>query len=95
MSCEHLTFEAAVDVHRIEDEPGKVGAFMADVRVRCSACQQQFQFLGLDQGLSIGGAAVSYDRTEAHLTISPDGLPPTSKGVRGFGIKRTGGGQTS
>jgi hypothetical protein len=88
--CAHQDFEAVVDVHRLEDEPGKVRAFLADVRIRCAQCGRQFQFLGLDQGLDIGGAAVSFDRTEAHLTISPDGLPP-GKGVRGFSIKHSGG----
>lgn len=88
MSCEHEQFEAAVDVHRLLDDRDKtkVGAFLADVRVRCAQCGQKFQFLGLPQGLDIGGAACSYSREEAHLTISPDGLPP-SGGVRGFSIK--------
>lgn len=89
-ACEHRDFEAEVTVQRLEDAPGKVGAYLADVRVRCAACKQQFQFLGLPQGLDIGGAACSFDRTEAHLTISPDGLPPTS-GARGFTIKSDGG----
>lgn len=90
MDCAHLQFEASVAVHRLEDSPGKVRAYMADVRIACAACGQAFQFLGLEQGLDIGGAACSYDRTEAHLTISPDGLPP-SPGVRGFSIKSQGG----
>lgn len=86
MACEHTKFQADCDVHRLQDSPGKVGAYMLDVRVRCGECGQLFQFLGLEQGLDIGGARCSYDRTEAHLTISPDGLPPTT-GVRGFSIK--------
>lgn len=93
MRCEHKNFDARVSVNRLEDGPGKVGAFVADVAVHCIDCGTRFQFLGLDQGLNIGGAAVSYDRTEAHLTISPDGLPPTS-GVRGFSIKSSGGQQS-
>ena len=93
-TCHHPSFSAVVEVHRLQDEPGsEVDAFMAVVRIACSVCGQQFQFqfLGLDRGLDIGGARCGFDRTEAHLTISPDGLPPTPT-VRGFSIRATGGG---
>lgn len=89
--CEHPDFEATVDVHRLkESDAAPVDGFMADVRVRCAACKQPFKFLGLELGLNLQGAACSYDREEARLTISPDGLPSTSP-VVGFKITERSG----
>lgn len=67
MSCIHPTFAAHVDVTRLEDS----GRFAADVRVRCTACNRPFTFLGLRAGLAMDGAAVSVDGQEARLAIAP------------------------
>lgn len=71
--CEHLNFGAAVDVHRLTDEAGKVRSFMADVTIRCADCGRPFQFLGLPAGVDTGGSSMSPDALEARLAIVPEG----------------------
>lgn len=68
--CEHKEFEARVEVNRLED----VKRFVADVSIICRDCRTPFRFVGLPVGISIGGASVSIDATEARLTIAPGGL---------------------
>lgn len=84
--CKHPEFETAVSVARLEDS----GRFMADVSVRCVACQMPFRFIGLPAGLDLNGAAVSADGTEARLAIAPRGevLTVLDEGVTGFTIRR-------
>jgi hypothetical protein len=67
--CQHEDFEAAVDVHRLEDS----GRFQADVRINCKECGLPFRFIGLPAGLDLNGAATSADATEARLSIAPKG----------------------
>lgn len=70
--CEHRDFKAMVAVNRLEDS----GRFMADVTVTCSECDLPFEFLGLEPGLKMNGAAVSIDGTELRIAISPRGAQP-------------------
>ena len=67
MLCQHEHFAASVTVNRLED----VRKFAADVTIRCTDCNTPFRFLGLPAGLRMGGAAVSFDGTEARLAIAP------------------------
>jgi hypothetical protein len=67
MTCKHEAFAANVAVNRLED----TGKFMADVTVKCTQCGMPFRFLGLRPGLSMSGAAVSPDGTEARMAIAP------------------------
>lgn len=71
MACEHLEFEATVNVARLED----IGRFSADVRISCVKCGKPMRFLGLPMGLDRNGAAVSVDGTEARLAIHPVNEP--------------------
>lgn len=71
--CKHMRFDAGVAVNRLED----TGKFNLDVRVSCLECGLPFQFLGLEAGLNLGGAAVSLDGEEARLAIAPKGSVPT------------------
>ena len=66
-ACTHEEFNAEVEVNRLED----IGAFAADVRIRCRQCQRPFQFLGLPGGLAPDQPTVSVDGTEARLPIAP------------------------
>lgn len=72
MSCEHMNFDAAVRVARIEDK----GRFMAEIRITCRDCGIPMQFMGLTPGYSISGAHVSLDGLEANIGIFPDGSQP-------------------
>lgn len=67
MNCEHEEFDAHVEVNRLED----IGAFAADVTIRCRQCQTPFQFLGLPQGIGFTVATCSADSLEARLPIAP------------------------
>lgn len=67
MTCKHMNFEARVAVNRLED----TGRFMAEVTIKCRDCGEPFQFLGLDAGLKMQGASVSFDGLEARLAIHP------------------------
>lgn len=81
--CEHNDFESHVVISRLED----CGRFAADVTIRCKECNVPFKFLGLPWGVSLEGAAVSVDGTEARLAIAPQGEAlPTLSGPMGFGV---------
>jgi hypothetical protein len=81
MICAHEAFEAEVKVGRLEPTEA-TGApkmrFLAEVRVKCSQCQREFQFLGLEPGLDLGGAMVSPDGLEARIAICPQGEEPSA-----------------
>ncbi len=66
--CTHLNFAANVNVARLEDS----GRFMAEVTIHCTDCGEKFQFIGLEPGLNLNGAAVSVDGLEANLAIAPN-----------------------
>lgn len=85
MACKHESFEANVDVNRIED----AGRFMADITIRCADCGTPMRFLGLPLGLDMNSATVSFDGTEARMGIAPAGeaVPPVN-GVEGFSIRK-------
>lgn len=68
--CEHLDFEAEVQVNRIED----VKRFATDVHIRCAYCKKPFRFVGLPGGISIDHPTISFDGLEARLPIAPGGL---------------------
>jgi hypothetical protein len=67
-ACTHLNFFANVNVARLEDS----GRFMAEVTIHCTDCGEKFQFLGLEAGTNLNGAAVSVDGLEARIAIAPN-----------------------
>lgn len=84
--CQHKNFSATVNVSRLEDS----GRFMADIRVHCEECKQQFRFIGLPCGVDLNGASVSIDGTEARLAIAPKGEVVTPlEGIQGFTSRRS------
>lgn len=72
-ACQHMNFNAIVDVIRLED----TGQFMAEIHVECVECKRAFQFLGLEPGIDLQGARVSVDGLEARLAICPQGEKPS------------------
>lgn len=82
--CEHHEFSAQVNVARLED----TGRFVAELRVHCSQCGEEFQFLGLEPGVDLNGARVSIDGLEANLAICPKSSKPSplQRMVTGFSI---------
>lgn len=83
--CKHLNFMAQVNVARLEDS----GRFMAEIAIHCTDCGEKFQFLGLDPGLNLNGAAVSVDGLEAHIAIAPNSqvMSPLQKMTAGIATK--------
>lgn len=75
--CEHLDFEAAVDVGRLTNAEGRIANYTAEVRVHCRKCKRRFQFLGLQPGVDLQGARMSIDGLEARLAICPQGEQPS------------------
>lgn len=78
MACEHMDFSAKVAVNRLTDQAGKVNGYMAEIRISCSQCDRQFQFLGLEPGIDTGGARVSIDGLEANIALCPQGEQPST-----------------
>ena len=76
-ACEHLEFEARVEVGRLtEGEGGKVTSFSADVRITCTDCGKPFLFVGVPFGLSPNQPTVSVDGQELRCPIIPQGTTP-------------------
>lgn len=81
--CKHENFRAQVNVNRLEDS----GNFSADITINCDQCGLPFQFLGLQPGLNLAGAACSLDGTEARIAICPQGARQNPMQMLGFGIR--------
>lgn len=80
MSCQHEDFEADVKVGRVtDDDGGDVVAFVAEVRVRCVECGENFGFRGMPPGLMWEGPTRSPDAREARLPL----LSPTELEMNG------------
>lgn len=67
MNCRHDHFVADVTVNRLED----AGAFIADIKIKCQACEIPFVFGGVKAGLSGEHPMASIDGQELHVPIQP------------------------
>lgn len=91
--CPHLDFKATVSVARITD----VQKFVADIEVRCAACNVRFAFVGVPGGFSYEGPHVSPDGFELRAPIEPDGHMTTmmaevqQPAIRGYTMPRVDG----
>lgn len=77
MACEHHKFGVTANVARLTNEQDVVNGFMLEVRVGCTDCGRQFQFLGLEPGVDTRGARMSVDGMEAFIAICPQGEKPS------------------
>jgi hypothetical protein len=68
--CNHEQFISMTRIARLADENQPL-RFQADITINCQQCGEAFAFLGLPGGMSLFGAACSFDRTEARLAICP------------------------
>lgn len=84
-TCKHFDFFAQVNVARLEDS----GRFMAEIEIHCTECGEKFQFLGLEPGLNLNGAAVSIDGLQANVAIAPNSqvMSPLQKMTAGIAAK--------
>jgi hypothetical protein len=91
MSCEHLRFNANVEVNRLQnEESGPIVGYQADVRVHCTDCGTPFQWIGLASGLMPGRPTVSMDMTELRAPIVPVGEMFAGPRLPGFLIREKG-----
>lgn len=72
--CNHELLHFDISIVRLIDLPGQ--RRMMEVHVKCQACEEPFQFLGLPLGLHLGGSAMSVDGLEARLMIVPSSEHP-------------------
>lgn len=83
--CEHVTFEASVEVNRLTGANGTVKSFIADIRVWCTDCDEPFDWMGLPAGLSPRHPSTSVDGQELRAPLRPRSAPPDF-GVEGPGF---------
>ena len=89
--CPHEDFSAVVGVYRLtKSEGGPVTCYVAEVTVKCAACDRPFQFLGLPPGYDTQGATVSVDGLCANLALAPQGaaLSPLDRIAYSIGAHR-------
>lgn len=70
--CNHENFRADVQVHRItEDDKITIRGFSANICIKCHDCGKEFEFIGVEPGVSPFGPRVSIDSTELRVPIKP------------------------
>ena len=98
MKCEHLDFEARVDVYRItEGEDGPVSQFAADVVVTCKGCGEGFGFRGPPAGHSWNEPRCQIDAKKITLPLMSPAelelagpLPAASRGPMVYEVYPSG-----
>lgn len=71
--CEHMRFDADVEVARVTHEDGSIMTFMAHVQIRCAECRTRFGFVGLPSGFSFTEPMVSpVGNLELRAPITPE-----------------------
>jgi len=71
-NCQHENFFAQVDVTRMpRKEGGPIENYCAEVKIKCTECGEQFEFIGMEAGVSFETPTTSVDFTEARLPIRP------------------------
>lgn len=91
MSCEHIGFEANVQIERItEVDGGPVVGYAADITIRCAMCQEPFCFRGLPLGVNQLSPTTSLDGATLRAPIHPMSDPTTGIGLLGFGVQVRG-----
>lgn len=87
--CPHETFEAYVEVNRISEiEQGPIHGFMAEIRVWCSQCNEQFRWTGAPAGMSYSRPMVSVDETCLNAPLRPAlSDPDFGMGLPGFAVR--------
>ena len=71
--CDHPSFQSEVTVYRVAHEQGMpASGLSAGVRVKCTACGEQFRFGGLVSSDHPYGPRISYDGHEVRIPVLPD-----------------------
>ena len=76
MTCEHNSFAAHVDVHRLSHvDGGPITGYSAEIHIKCVECGLPFRFLGLPFGSHHAEPRLSADSTELRAPIEPAYAP--------------------
>ena len=87
--CPHDDFVVQANVVRLAAETGGpcVG-FMAELEVRCAACDERFRWMGVPAGLLADRPACSPDEFELRAPIRPSTADPDfGMGLPGFAMR--------
>lgn len=89
MDCEHLEFEAHVDINRITDDADKHVLYLSvELNIKCKECHKAMLFNGMPMGLSPYHPATDVDGVTARLPMEiPERSVPQN--LAGFSVKRT------
>ncbi len=71
MECKHEIFECHSKVGRLTDMEGEVGSFIFECKVKCTQCNQFFEFTGIPGGMNFNEPRTSFDFTELRTPIRP------------------------
>lgn len=71
--CSHEQFICESRIARLTESETStiVTGYYADIKIKCKQCDQPFEFVGLEGGLSPFGPRVSLDSTELRAPIKP------------------------
>ncbi len=76
MACEHQSFLASCDVHRLShDEGGPIDGYSINVSVKCTECGLAFRFKGLPAGTDPDFPRLSIDGCELRAPLEPADVP--------------------
>ena len=81
--CPHENFYSVVEINRLLDS----GAFIADIRIKCTDCDMEFDFPDPPFGLSSHEVRVSMDRRCLHVPIKPSDKA-SFPAFAGFDVRR-------
>lgn len=86
--CPHEQFTSRVGVARLTQGEGQaVAAYVAEVQIACSDCDEPFRFIGVQAGLQHDRPMCSVDETELRAPIRPASSDPDfGLGIPGFAI---------
>ena len=87
--CPHGDFVATVEVQRLSSvESGPIDGYMADIRVRCADCDEEFRWQGVEAGLNFTRPTCSVDEGELHAPLRPASADPDfGMGIPGFAVR--------
>lgn len=69
--CAHPDFTSEVGVHRLTDEGDRVRNYVAEIKIRCTACGAPFHFVGAPTGFAFKHPTVDMLATTLHAPIAP------------------------
>ena len=76
-ACPHDRYTVDLDVRPLAGPDGRpVPGSLAELRIACADCREQFRFTGLPVGLDSGRPMVSPDHTELRAPIRPASQDP-------------------